>query len=263
MNKAIILSAGQGRRLLPMTAERPKCMLPIHGKPLIEWQLEALETCGIQQVTVVTGFGAAQIEEQLAKRNGAATTSVCFNPFFELADNLVSCWLARSEMTEDFVLLNGDTLFEPAVLQRLLESPPRPVTLAVDEKPAYDADDMKVELSGSRLVRVGKHLAPDQTHAESIGLMLFRGEGVELFRSSLEQAVRNPGAFKLWYLSIVGQIAESGQVWTQSISGLGWSEVDYPLDLLRASAMVARWHSKAAEHSEPVAEQAEDLMLAG
>jgi len=250
MPKVIILSAGQGRRLSPMTEATPKCMLPIQGKTLIEWQLEALEACGVEQVTVVVGFGVTKVEEMLAKRDGKAKTSLCYNPFFEAADNLISCWVARGEMTEDFILINGDTLFEPAVLQRVLDSPSRPITLAIDEKPNYDADDMKVGLSGERLVRIGKDLRAEQTNAESIGLMLFRGEGVDLFRGSLEQAVRDPHSLKQWYLSIIGQIAEStGQVWTQLISGLEWSEVDYPLDLLRASVMVGRWHAANAEQA--------------
>lgn len=258
MTRVIILSAGQGRRLSPMTAERPKCMLPIQGKALIEWQLEALEACGLEHVTVVTGFGTGQVEDLLAQRNGTAAASVCFNPFFEAADNLISCWAARGEMTEDFVLLNGDTLFEPAVLGRLLDSPARPVTLATDVKSAYDADDMKIQLAGERLLRIGKDLPVDRTDAESIGLMLFRGQGVELFRASLEQAVRDPRALKQWYLSIIGQIAESGQVWTQSIAGMDWSEVDYPLDLLRASAMVGQWHRTDAEQTT---EGVADLLL--
>ena len=254
MAKAIILSAGQGRRLFPMTAERPKCLLPIQGKALIEWQLDALEACGVRQVTVVTGFGAAQVEDLLSRRDGTASTTTCFNPFFEVADNLISCWVARDAMDEDFILLNGDTLFEPAVLERVMASPSQPVTLATDQKASYDADDMKISLSGQRLRRVGKELPSGQTDGESIGLMMFRGEGVHSFRASLERAVRDPRALKQWYLSIIGEIASSGEVWTQSIAGLDWSEVDYPLDLLRASAMVGRWQS---------AEQAEDVTLAG
>jgi len=259
MTKAIILSAGQGRRLLPMTAGRPKCSLPIQGRALIEWQLDALEACGVEHVTVVTGFSASHVESLLERRSGALNTTLCFNPFFEAADNLISCWVARGEMTEDFVLLNGDTLFEPALLERLMGSPRQPVTLAIDQKPVYDADDMKVGLAGGRLLRVGKDLSPDQTDGESIGLMLFRGEGVELFRSSLERAVRDPIALKQWYLSIIGQLAKAGHVWTQLIAGLGWAEIDYPLDLLRASSMVGRWDFGTVRDAEAPA----DLMLAG
>jgi len=250
MPKVIILSAGQGRRLSPMTEATPKCMLPIQGKALIEWQLDALEACGVEEITVVAGFGAAKVEDLLARRQGKAKTNICYNPFFEAADNLISCWVAKGEMTDDFAILNGDTLFEPPVLQRLLDSPARPITLATDEKSTYDADDMKVALSGERLLRVGKDLSLDHTNGESIGLMLFRGEGVGLFRTALERAVRDPHSLKQWYLSIISQIAEAtGEVWTQMISGLDWSEVDYPLDLLRASVMVGRWHRADAEQA--------------
>ncbi len=254
--KAIILSAGQGRRLLPMTARTPKCALPIQGKTLIEWQLDALEASGIDRITVVAGFGAEAVETLLARRESSARIKVCYNPFFEVSDNLMSCWMAREEMTSDFVLLNGDTLFEPAILKRLLASPGHPVTLATDRKSNYDADDMKVRISGERLSRVGKDLSREQTDGESIGLMLFRGQGPALFKASLERAVRDPGSLRQWYLSIIDQIAQSGHVWTQSIAGLEWAEIDYPLDLLRASAKVLRWcpldQEQASEESDNV-----------
>ena len=60
--KAIILSAGQGRRLLPLTERVPKCMLPVRGRPLIGWQIDTLARCGIDDVTVVVGFGAEAVE---------------------------------------------------------------------------------------------------------------------------------------------------------------------------------------------------------
>ena len=224
-----------------MTAQTPKCALRIQERALIEWQLDVLDACGIDYVTVVAGFAVADIEALLAQRTGNARTRVCYNPFFEVSDNLMSCWMTRDEMTEDFVLLNGDTLFEPAVLQRLLASPRRPVTLAIDHKPSYDADDMKVRLAGERLLKVGKDLPPERTDGESIGLMVFRDQGPEMFKEALERAAREPGALGQWYLSIIDQLAGSGRVWTQSITGLAWSETDYPLDLLRASALVANW----------------------
>ena len=239
--KAIILSAGQGRRLLPMTADTPKCALPIQGRAVIEWQLDALEAAGVDQVTVVAGFGVARVESLLGQRSGSARTAICYNPFFEVADNLMSCWIARADMSGDFVLLNGDTLFEPGILNRLLASPEHPITLATDHKSSYDADDMKVQLSGARLTRVGKDIPPAQTDGESIGLMLFRGRGAALFREQLEQSARDPAALRRWYLSIIDQLGRGGHVWTQSMEGMDWAEVDYPLDLLHASIKVSRW----------------------
>jgi len=94
--KAIILSAGQGKRLLPMTADLPKCLLPLGGKPLIGWQVDALHTCGIDEIVVVTGFAADRVERALEDmaRPGLTLRAV-YNPFYAVADNLASCWLVR------------------------------------------------------------------------------------------------------------------------------------------------------------------------
>ncbi|HEU4367984.1 MAG TPA: phosphocholine cytidylyltransferase family protein [Methylomirabilota bacterium] len=238
---ALILSAGQGRRLLPLTATMPKCLLRVHQRTLLEWQLDALARCGIPHATVVTGFGSEHVEGLLAARTGAPRTQLIYNPFFRVSDNLVSCWMARGDMTGDIVLLNGDTLFEPAVLERLLAAPPRPVRLAIDHKEAYDADDMKVSLDADgRVRRVGKRLAPAIVGAESIGLMLFRGDGSALFREAIERALRRPDALHSWYLSVIDEMADHGHVWTESIQGLRWAEIDSPADIARALGVVER-----------------------
>lgn len=247
--KTIILSAGQGRRLLPFTERVPKCMLTVQGRPLIGWQIDTLARCGIEDITVVVGFGADQLEARLAKLYGPHRIRILYNPFFAFTDNLVSCWVARVEMQEDFLLLNGDTLFEMAVLERLLAAPQRPVTLAVDCKDHYDDDDMKVIRDGERLVHVGKKLPLDRVDAESIGMMTFRGEGPRLFRENLERALRNPQALKQWYLSLIDELANRGVVWTQSIQGLGWTEVDCPADLERATRQVAGWPAAGERRS--------------
>ena len=144
--RAIILSAGQGKRLHPHTAEIPKCLLPVRGEePVLEVQLRALAACGVSEASVLVGFGAQRVEDFLREHPlpGIRVKTV-YNPFFATSDNLATCCWARSEMQGDFILLNGDTLFETAVLGRLLASPPATLTLAVDRKAAYDDDDMKV-----------------------------------------------------------------------------------------------------------------------
>lgn len=239
--KVIILSAGQGRRLLPYTKEAPKCLVPIQGRPLLAWQIDALRRCGVEDITVVVGFMADAVEAKLAELYGENSIRTLFNPFFDVADNLISCWVAREEMREDFMLLNGDTLFELAVPKRLLAAPAHPVTLAVSRKDHYDGDDMKVIREGDRLVRVGKTLPLDQVNAESIGMMCFRGDGPRLFRAALERAVRDPRALKQWYLSLIDSLADTGVVWTQPIWDLGWTEVDCPADLRRATAPGSPW----------------------
>ncbi len=97
---------------------------------------------------------------------------------------------------------------------------------------------MKVILDGERLMHIGKALPLDQVHAESIGMLLFRGEGVNLFRETVEQLMRDQASLKRWYLSVIDELAQHTPVWTCCIEGLAWGEVDCPDDLNRAEEVV-------------------------
>ena len=243
--KAILLSAGQGSRLAPHTDDRPKCLLPIGPRTLIDWQLEALARCGVAQVSVVIGFRADLMEQQLARHDRPGfRVQPLFNPFYKVADNLGSCWMARAEMDGDFMIVNGDTLFVTEIARRVLDSPPAPITIAIDRKPAYDEDDMKIVEEEGTLKAVGKRLALDTVNGESIGMLLFRGEGPRLFVDTVEAMMRTPEGARVWYLQAIDRIARQGKVRTCSIHGLAWGEVDFPQDLERARQMVAAWADK-------------------
>jgi choline kinase len=237
--RAIILSAGQGKRLLPLTESCPKCLLPVNGdRTVLDIQLRALAQCGVERVTVMVGFGAERVEEHVRDNPvPGLQVDLFYNPLYKIADNLITVWLAQRDMTGDFVLLNGDTLFDVPVLERLLASPPAPLTVAINEKASYDDDDMKVSLNGGRRLRaVGKTLDPSVVNGESIGLMLFRGDGVERFKEALDAAVRDENSVRAWYLSVVNGIAEQMTIQTAAITGLWWGEIDCPADLMNVRA---------------------------
>jgi choline kinase len=232
--KAVVLSAGQGKRLLPLTADQPKCLLTVRGgEPILGWQLRALARAGIDRALVVIGFGAERVEAWLgANRVPGLACETLFNPFYASSDNLISCWLARGAMTEDFLLLNGDTIFEDAVLACVLDAAPAPITLAIDRKHSYDDDDMKVSLDArGRLLAIDKWLARPTVGGESIGLLSLRGSGPKIFSAALEAAVRRPEAMRQWYLSVVHEIAQTTAVRTTSVRGLWWREIDSASDL--------------------------------
>jgi choline kinase len=242
VEKAIILSAGKGSRLLPLTAVRPKCLIELTGKSLLEWQLDALQGAGVRDIVVVTGFGEDLVDAVTALRSGVRTL---FNPFYHVADNLGSVWMARSELDRDTLLLNGDTLVSPRLLERVLDARTGPIAVTVDEKESYDADDMKVLRVGDRLLRIGKALEAGQYNAESIGLLAFRGEGPRLFAERVETMMRQPDGTRRWYLRAIDALARSGaDVRTVSIKGEEWQEVDFPEDVEAAKALTARWVSR-------------------
>ena len=240
MTNAIILSAGQGKRLLPLTETRPKCMLSVAGKTILEWQVQTLLAADIGRIFIITGFNSDLVEEHVNDRFGADMDriSIIFNPFYSVSDNLASCWMGRHAMDEDFLLLNGDTLFEPALLDAVLKSPDAPVTLTIDYKDSYDNDDMRVDLDDSLVKAVGKTLPDEHSMAESIGLLYFRGEGPALFRDCLDRQMKQGDGLRLWFLSVVDALAGQSLVHACSINGYRWCEIDFKRDLEKAESVV-------------------------
>lgn len=241
--KVLILGAGQGSRLLPHTEDIPKALLDIGGKRLIARQIEAFASCGIREFVVVTGYGASKMDAALAEIADMFSVSIrtVYNPFYSVADNLASCWMARSEMAGEFIQVNGDNVFAADLVERLLAAPERAVTVAVNYKDRYDADDMKVIMSGDHVRAVGKTLPLDQVKAEAIGFYIFRGEGPAHYRSVLEEAMLEPAALKQWFPSAITTLAQRRPVDVVSVTGVEWCEVDFPVDLEHARQVVSTW----------------------
>lgn len=244
--RAIILSAGQGRRLGALTERRPKCLIQFSGRTMLEWQLHRLEAAGIQEAVVVTGFGANLVDAEVARiPHGGMKVRTLFNPFYELADNLASCWLARREFDRPVLLLNGDTIFEAEIARRLINAPDGEITLAIDRKPSYDSDDMKVQTDGRRLCAIGKSI--ETYDAESIGFLRFSAAGADRFSHAVDEAMRRREGLTRWYLSVIDHIAQTTDaVAVQSIEGLEWGETDFPEDVQSNIALTARWAAAEA-----------------
>ncbi len=229
--QAIILSAGRGSRLLPLTTDLPKCLLPIGMTTVLGMQLDTLFKHGITKATIVTGFNAHLVKDELDNRQSGPRTKTLYNPFFQVADNLASCWIARKSMKEDFLLINGDTLFSPNVLETVLSAPVSPIAVTIDQKDQYDGDDMKVTLDGTRLTAIGKTLAPQVTHGESIGMLRFMGEGTNIFRNQLKALMKHEDGTKSWFLSAIHDLAQHDTpIDTINIKGSTWAELDTPED---------------------------------
>lgn len=247
--KALILSAGQGSRLLPMTRDIPKCLIEFAGQTLLGWQVKALLANDVNDIVVVTGFRTEKVENHVRElnRETGASIATLFNPFFQVADNLGTCWMARETMDGDIVILNGDTIVSDKIVARLMAMAKGAITVTIDMKPAYDDDDMKVRCSGDgRLLAIGKHLTPAETDAESIGMLALQGDGPAIFRTQIEQMMRTAEGVECWYLRAIDLLARAHRIETVSIHGLHWQEVDYPKDVDAARALTARWRSNPA-----------------
>lgn len=245
--KAIILSAGQGSRLGQLTSDRPKCLIDFGGRTLLDRQLDTLHANGVDDVTVVTGFHDEMVEHAIARRAGGPEVRTIYNPFYKVADNLGSLFVARDALEGDCLVWNGDTLVSDDLMQQVVGNDQPGICVTIDRKDGYDEDDMKVVVGhDGRLHAIGKRLPMRTVNAESIGLLAFRGDGAARFRTAIEAAIRTGEGTTIWYLRVIHQIAQKDDVWTLDITGREWGEVDFPEDVDRARALVGRWDNGSA-----------------
>jgi choline kinase len=241
MDKAIILSAGQGSRLGHLTDDKPKCLIDFGGRTLLERQLDTLAANGVGEAVVVTGFHDHLVEEALAKRSGGPTVRTVYNPFYKVADNLGSLFMAREELSGDCLVWNGDTLVSDSLMTKVVGNSTPGICVTIDRKDNYDDDDMKVVVGGDgRLKAIGKRISSG-VNGESIGLLAFRGGGARQFRDAIERDIRTSEGTTIWYLRVIHHIAQEADVRTLDISGEEWGEVDFPPDVDRARELVSRW----------------------
>jgi len=239
--KAIILSAGQGSRLGHMVDDRPKCLIEFNGRTLLDRQLDTLEANGVDEAVVVTGFHDELVNEAIGLRTGGPAVRTIFNPFYKVADNTGSLYMAREELSGDCLVWNGDTLVSNGLMSCVLGNGRPGICVTIDRKDSYDEDDMKVVEKGGRLKAIGKRLDLGTVNAESIGLLAFRAGGAERFCEAIERAMRTPEGTTIWYLRVIHQLAQGSEVWTLDIEGEEWGEVDFPADVDAARELTARW----------------------
>lgn len=229
---AIILAAGVGSRLRPLTADRPKCLLDVGGRTLLARQLDALQRAGIGEVTIVTGYHGEQVR---ARVDGAVR--IVDNVRYEATNSLYSLWLVRDQLSRGALILNSDVLAPTALYQRLVASPFEGAVL-VDRQEHFEAEDMKVTLDGDLVLDFGKDLPPERSHAHNVGMAKFGPEGGAHLAVCLDRLVA-AGHENDWAPLAFREYAASWKLGAVLTAGLPWIEIDYFDDLQRARAEIA------------------------
>jgi len=119
--KAIILAAGVGSRLMPLTADKPKCMVDVCGKPILVRMLEHLESIGVGEATIVHGYKGECIQDVVGTRFGRVAIDYLENPDFKDTNSMYSLWLAREVLEQGCLVIEGDAICERHVLELLGE----------------------------------------------------------------------------------------------------------------------------------------------
>jgi choline kinase len=238
--KAILLAAGHGSRLLPLTLTAPKCLVPVGGRAILDHQLDACAAAGIEQAVVVGGYRIEQVAEHLAARaqaqSGGLATSLIFNPFWAAASSIGSVWAAREFLRGPFALMNGDTLFDPAIVAHAVADQRRGVRLVVERLVQAEEDDMLAEVApasdGARVRGVGKDMAAERATHRSLGLILSAGGGA--YADALRAVIGADGGIQAFHHAVVDRLASVDACGAVEVpTGAHWQEIDRPEDIAR------------------------------
>jgi choline kinase len=238
--KGLVLAAGPGRRLQPLTDELPKTLLPLRdGGTILDLALANLARAGVEEVVVVTGFAAARIEERAAalERRHGVRLELLFNDRAEEWNNAYSLWLARAALAEGALLVNGDTAHPPSVETTLLGARGPGLLLAVDREKELGPEAMKVVLAENGDVRrISKEVDPASAAGEYIGVALVEPAAADALAGALEETWRRDPT--LYYEDAFQELADSGlPPRAVAIGAVDWVEVDDHVDLARAQEL--------------------------
>ncbi|MBI4469384.1 MAG: phosphocholine cytidylyltransferase family protein [Acidobacteria bacterium] len=237
--KAIILAAGQGRRLRPLTDRLPKCLISIGGKPILTHMLERIQRSGLIDVVVVAGFQADRIRQHVNQLplSGLRVRFV-INERFAETNNLYSLWLALQQVSGPVTILNGDDFFNGKILD-MLQCDTADASAAVDCSRPLPSDAMRVILDGSRLTSLGKTIPDGLAAGNAIGLYRFSGRAIALLRSEIERWIQR-GRINEFHVAAINALAPYVPIRAISTDGLTWGEVDDYRDLAAAPAKLAQ-----------------------
>ena len=187
--KAIILAAGEGKRLRPLTNNTPKCLVNLFGKSLLQWQIETFRSCQIDDISVVTGYRSKLVDLPGLK--------FFQNKKFETTNMVESLFCASQELSEQTIVSYGDIIFEKKVLDKLIQSK-ADFSVIVDknwkryweirfDNPLNDAESLKID-TDDNITSIGKKTQKiDEIEGQYIGLMKFQNAGLEKIKKFYEK----------------------------------------------------------------------------
>ncbi len=209
----VILAAGMAKRLRPLTDERPKCLLTVGQRTLLQRTVDGIIAAGISELVVVTGYRAQMIRDFLTSHYPDLTIHFIDNPDYAHNNNIFSLWLTRP-YTEgrDFLLLDSDILFDPQIIPAVLSAEGSALALNRHE---LGEEEIKVIVDDqNRVVEISKVCSIEQAIGESVGIEKMEADySAALFRE-LEQMIEGEGLIDIFYERAFERLIPQGHTFT-------------------------------------------------
>lgn len=223
--KAVILAAGEGNRMRPLTYTKPKVMLPIANKPILEHLLIEAEKAGIKQFIFIVGYHDEQVR-QYFDDGGRWRVSIEYSTQRKQQGTADALRMVAGLVDENFLMVNGDVIVNEKEIKRLASQNGTTMTVV-------EVEDTRglglVEVDGDKVVRIHEKVAKPPSRLANAGVYLFTPE---IFTAIAQTAKSPRGEYELTD-SLQRLIDQGGSVSYQRIES--WLDLSYPWDLLRAN----------------------------
>ncbi len=239
--KAIILAAGQGTRLRPLTDDKPKCMVEFQGKPIIDHIIDNFILCGIDDIVVVNGYKGNILEQHLENQN----IKFIQNEKYDSTNMVHSLFCASSEFNDDLIISYSDIIYSPKILKKLIDSH-HPISLAIDlkwkelweirmENIISDVETLKMTSKGTVSEIGQKPEVLSEIEGQYIGLISVRKNSVKVFEnlySHMEnKKINGRNRSNIFMTDFLQEIINSGiDIFAEKFYG-GWVEIDSISDI--------------------------------
>ncbi len=242
--KGLILSAGIGTRLHPLTRTQPKCLVHVAGRPMMEYQLDSLRRAGVESCTIVVGYMAEAVTGYFGSDYRGIALSYVKNTAYATTNNLYSLWLARAEFDDDILLLESDLVFDDSLVSELVQMDEQDV--AVVDRFQQSMDGTVILANGS--IATSMVLKADQGPRFDYGPALKTVNIYRLSRESMMGAILpkmeeflQDGRADQYYEAVFANLIAAGQM-NMAVMNTGdkkWAEIDTMGDLSDAEKLFA------------------------
>lgn len=217
--KAIILAAGTGSRMLPLTKDTHKCLLKINNEPIIRNQINHLNSAGISDINLVGGYKFDLIKDYLKDE-----VEYSFNPFYETTNSVVSLWLAVQNIDSDILIINSDVVFDDELVKQMCNVDSE-ISVAIS-KNWSDERGYKAQIINDFVVDMSMNIEEDKIGGEYAGMIFVKQNQLQKLKNKCDKLMIEK-KFNIWFEDmIVDLIKDGAKAKSVEVDSEKWYELD-------------------------------------
>jgi len=239
----VILAAGMAKRLRPLTDTKPKCLLKVGERTLLERTVRAMQQAGITEFVVVTGYRADQIVDFLETLNAKLPTPTfhfLHNADYEHNNNIYSLWMAGEYVRgKEFLLMDSDILCDPAAVARIAHEPES--ALALNRHECGEEEIKVIVDANGHITEISKVCSIKDAIGESVGIEKMTADYSEALYKELDQMILKEGLIDVFYERCFERLIPQGHTFKVVDTTSYFSyELDTPEDFERAKELMPK-----------------------